>query len=138
MSTLFPCRRYILGLGGSRRGISGMGSGGPSRRRYRRFRRAGGPDHTGYPGGPELEIGYLLKRRFWHRGYAVRAAAACRDFAFTSLEAPRVVSIIRDTNEASKRVAERIGLRPRIHLCQAVLWDGYAPHRVCGSTAGIL
>lgn len=25
------------------------------------------------PGGPELEIGYLLKRRFWHRGYAVRA-----------------------------------------------------------------
>ena len=37
---------------------------------------------------------------------------ACRDFAFTSLEAPRVVSIIRDTNEASKRVAERIGLRP--------------------------
>lgn len=40
------------------------------------------------------------------------AAAACRDFAFTSLEAPRVVSIIRDTNEASKRVAERIGLRP--------------------------
>lgn len=24
------------------------------------------------PGGPELEIGYLLKRRFWHRGYAVR------------------------------------------------------------------
>ena len=64
------------------------------------------------PGGPELEIGYLLKRRFWHRGYAVLAAAACRDFAFTSLEAPRVVSIIRDTNEASKRVAERIGLRP--------------------------
>lgn len=63
------------------------------------------------PGGSELEIGYLLKRRFWHRGYAVRAAA-CRDFAFTSLEAPRVVSIIRDTNEASKRVAERIGLRP--------------------------
>lgn len=75
------------------------------------------------PGGPELEIGYLLKRRFWHRGYAVRAAAACRDFAFTSLEAPRVVSIIRDTNEASKRVAER-SAAPRIHLCQAVLWEG--------------
>ena len=64
------------------------------------------------PGGPELEIGYLLKRRFWHRGYASRAAASCRDFAFKEMDASRVVSIIRDTNEASKRVAERIGLRP--------------------------
>ena len=25
-----------------------------------------------------LEIGYLLKKRFWHRGYAVETAAACR------------------------------------------------------------
>lgn len=64
------------------------------------------------PAGPELEIGYLLKRRFWHRGYASRAAAACRDFAFDAWEAPRVVSIIRDTNEASQRVALRIGLKP--------------------------
>lgn len=64
------------------------------------------------PNGPELEIGYLLKRRFWHNGYASRAAAVCRDFAFSQMDAPRVVSIIRDTNEASKRVAERTGLRP--------------------------
>lgn len=41
-----------------------------------------------------------------------RAAAACRDFAFDTLDAPRVVSIIRDTNEASQRVALRIGLKP--------------------------
>ena len=64
------------------------------------------------PAGHELEIGYLLKRRFWHQGYATRAASACRDLAFQEMGAPRVVSIIRDTNEASKRVAERVGLRP--------------------------
>lgn len=61
------------------------------------------------PGGPELEIGYLLKRRFWHRGYASRAAASCRDFEFKEMDASRVVSIIRDTNEASKEWRKGLG-----------------------------
>lgn len=40
-----------------------------------------------------LEIGYLLKKRFWHRGYAVETAAACRQYAFAHLHAERVFSI---------------------------------------------
>lgn len=31
------------------------------------------------------EVGYLLKRRFWVRGYAREAALACRDYAFEVL-----------------------------------------------------
>lgn len=58
-----------------------------------------------------LEIGYLLARKYWHRGYAVEAAGACRDFAFHTLHAPFVCSIIRDTNTASQKVALRIGMR---------------------------
>lgn len=62
--------------------------------------------------GEELEIGYLLKRRHWHNGYAREAAAACRDYAFSALRSRRVTSIIRENNLASRMVAERIGLRP--------------------------
>lgn len=58
-----------------------------------------------------LEIGYLFERAHWHRGYATEAAIACKRYAFEVLGADEVCSIIRDTNRASKRVAERNGLR---------------------------
>lgn len=57
-----------------------------------------------------LEIGYLFKRAYWHRGYATEAASACREYAFNTLDADEVFSIIRDTNTASRRVAERNGM----------------------------
>lgn len=64
------------------------------------------------PHGPELEIGYLLKRRFWHLGYATMAGEACLAYAFEKLKAPRVACIIRDSNWPSRRVAERLGMAP--------------------------
>ena len=57
-----------------------------------------------------LEIGYLLRRDCWHRGYSTEAARACKAYAFEKLEAEEVCSIIRDINEASKRVAIRNGM----------------------------
>lgn len=57
-----------------------------------------------------LEIGYLFRRDCWHRGYATEAARACKAYAFEKLEAEEVCSIIRDINEASKRVAIRNGM----------------------------
>ena len=59
-----------------------------------------------------LEIGYLLKRKHWHRGYAREAAAGCRDYAFTRLGAHRVHSIIKADNTPSIRVARAIGMEP--------------------------
>ncbi|MFS0783985.1 GNAT family N-acetyltransferase [Bacillus sp. 1P06AnD] len=61
-------------------------------------------------GTPELEIGYLLKRKFWHQGFATEAAVGCKEYAFRVLNKHRVVSIIRDTNKSSQRVAERNGM----------------------------
>jgi ribosomal-protein-alanine N-acetyltransferase len=58
----------------------------------------------------EPEIGYLIHRPFWRRGYASEAAAATRDHAFGALGKPRVVSLIRPENLASQGVARRIGM----------------------------
>ncbi|MBR0454194.1 MAG: GNAT family N-acetyltransferase, partial [Clostridia bacterium] len=38
----------------------------------------------------------------WGKGYAAEAALACRDYAFTTLQADRVCSMIRDTHTASQ------------------------------------
>lgn len=57
-----------------------------------------------------LEIGYLFRREYWHKGYAAEAARACRKYAFETLGADEVCSIIRDTNIASQKVAVRNGM----------------------------
>lgn len=59
-----------------------------------------------------LEVGYLFRKSRWHQGYATEAARACRDYAFTVLDAGEVFSIIRDNNAASQAVARRSGMRP--------------------------
>ena len=57
-----------------------------------------------------LEIGYLFERSYWHNGYAIEAAKACKKYAFETLNATEVCSIIRDTNIASQNVAIRNGM----------------------------
>ncbi len=52
-----------------------------------------------------LEIGYIFNRSFWHKGYAIEAAKSCRDYAFDTLNADEVFSIIRDNNFPSMNVA---------------------------------
>ena len=83
------------------------------------------------PEGERLEVGYLFRRDRWRRGYATEAAAACTEYAFSTLGAEEVCSIIRDNNRPSRAVgrAQRLHARERLH--EALLWGGYAAHRVC-------
>ncbi len=63
-----------------------------------------------YSGREVLEIGYLFQRKHWKQGYAIEAARACKEYAFSTLQANEVFSIIRDNNIASMNVAIRNGM----------------------------
>jgi ribosomal-protein-alanine N-acetyltransferase len=56
------------------------------------------------------ELGYDFRSEFWNQGYAGEAAIAVRDYAFDVLKLPRLISLIRVGNVASKRVAEKVGM----------------------------
>lgn len=57
-----------------------------------------------------LEIGYLLKYDYWHKGYALEAVKGCKKYAFDNLKAEAVYSIIKYDNISSQRVAENLGM----------------------------
>lgn len=58
-----------------------------------------------------VEVGYLFQKAYWHKGYATEAAIACKNYAFDTLGADEVFSIIRDNNTASQAVARRNGMQ---------------------------
>jgi ribosomal-protein-alanine N-acetyltransferase len=62
-------------------------------------------------GKEEVEIGYLFLRKLWGQGLATEAASACRDYGFTQLGHTRLISLIDPHNMASRRVAEKVGMR---------------------------
>src|SRR5262245_13217502 len=63
-------------------------------------------------GWPDFEIGWALATKHWGRGYATEGALAAMQYAFETLERPRVVSLLDAANTRSVAVAERLGERP--------------------------
>ncbi len=59
----------------------------------------------------EIEIGYHLCRNLWGKGLATEAAQTCRDYGFNQLGFDRLISLINPANIASRRVAEKNGMR---------------------------
>jgi RimJ/RimL family protein N-acetyltransferase len=66
---------------------------------------------SGLPKQRYPEVGYLLHRPYWKRGYATEAAARVRDYAHETLGFEEVISLIRPENEPSQAVARSIGMR---------------------------
>jgi RimJ/RimL family protein N-acetyltransferase len=58
---------------------------------------------------PSPEVGYLLGRDWWGRGYATEAGGAAMDWGFTTIGFDRLISLIDPANAASIAVAERLG-----------------------------
>ena len=62
-------------------------------------------------GWPGLEIGWLLGRAHWGKGYATEAAQACLKWGFDTQNMQDVISCIQPKNAPSIAVAERLGER---------------------------
>ena len=60
---------------------------------------------------PTLEVGWRFDPDVWGRGYATEAARAALREAFTTLGLDAICSLPQVENDASVRVAERIGMR---------------------------
>ena len=69
-------------------------------------RRVGLFNPEGWPG---LELGWVLARSCWGKGYATEAARRALEYLFKELNRQRVISLIHPENHSSIRVAERIG-----------------------------
>lgn len=67
--------------------------------------------HWHLDGADEVEIGYRLHPDYWNRGLATEAARAVREHAFRDLTLPKVISLIHPDNIASRRVAEKNGMK---------------------------
>ncbi|AFZ34921.1 GCN5-related N-acetyltransferase [Stanieria cyanosphaera PCC 7437] len=66
----------------------------------------------------EIEIGYHVRRDLWGRGLATEAVQACRDYGFKQLGCNKLICLIRPGNIASRRVAEKSGMR----LIKQIQW----------------
>lgn len=70
-----------------------------------------GLEYMELEGEQVTELGYDFRSDYWNQGFASEAASAVRDFAFSELSLPSLISLIRVGNEASRRVSEKIGMR---------------------------
>lgn len=82
-------------------------------------------------GRAEVEVGYRLARAAWGQGYATEAATAVRDYAFQTLCLSRIIAMIDPYNNASIRVAKKIGMVE----VGTIMFEGYShPDRVYAVT----
>ncbi len=66
--------------------------------------------HTEVAGALEYDLGYIIDQHHWRQGYASESAAACRDYAISTLGLKRLVANMPIQHAASARVAEKIGM----------------------------
>lgn len=59
---------------------------------------------------PEVEVAYLLDKKYWGQGLATEAAQAILQYGFEQLDLSRLICLIDRENEASIKVATKIGM----------------------------
>ncbi len=71
---------------------------------------------------PELddtEVGFLLDRPFWGKGYATEVAQASLRFGFEHFGLAHIIALVHPENIASQRVLEKCGMS---YVTTLVLW----------------
>ena len=75
---------------------------------------------TEVEGVDEVELGWIVRRSQWGRGFATEAGRAWLEYGLSTLRPGRVVSMIVEPNLASRRVAEKLGMSVE----RTALWGG--------------
>lgn len=66
---------------------------------------------VGGDGPPELELGWLIFRKYWRQGVATEAAMAALRYGFEATTVTHAVAHISGSNEPSIHVATRLGMQ---------------------------
>lgn len=61
----------------------------------------------------DIELGYVMRRASWGKGFATEAAEACMHHGFNNLRFREIIALTDPENTASRRVLEKIGFRER-------------------------
>ena len=77
----------------------------------------------------DIEIGYILKRSAWGKGYATEACRRLLRFAFEESPLEEIVATIDPENAASRHVLEKSGLR-QFGLIRAYSYDDIPGFRI--------
>ncbi|WP_041421714.1 GNAT family N-acetyltransferase [Shewanella sediminis] len=59
----------------------------------------------------EVDIGFRLMQRFWHRGYAFESAKVVLELAFTRYGVDRVIARAMKDNQASHLLIQKLGMQ---------------------------
>lgn len=58
-----------------------------------------------------IEIAYILKQEYWGNGYATEGINACISYAFSTLNADKIIAQVIPENKSSIKVLERLGMK---------------------------
>lgn len=61
-------------------------------------------------GQSEVEVAYLIAKEYWGQGLGTEAAQAILRYGFEQVGVSRLVCLIEEENQASQRVAAKIGM----------------------------
>lgn len=59
---------------------------------------------------PEVEVAYLLDKKYWRQGLGTEAAQAILHYGFEQLKLTRLICMVDPNNQASAKVATNIGM----------------------------
>jgi ribosomal-protein-alanine N-acetyltransferase len=59
----------------------------------------------------ETEVGFLMDKPFWGKGYGTEAARASLRFGFNHFDFSQLIALVHPENSASRRVLEKCGMR---------------------------
>jgi RimJ/RimL family protein N-acetyltransferase len=88
-------------------------------------------------GWPGIELGWVIHREHWGRGFATEAALAALAWAWTHVDVDEIISMIQPDNVRSLRVAAKLGQSfSRTEVLNGTTLHVYAIDRPAAPDAG--